>query len=404
MSNNNNNNNNNNNFILLIKNNNREWTMKTFYYSLIILCIIEISVELFCLRKVFLKTIYGIIIFAFVLINSIIYLIFSIYYFIYFKIYSNTQNEINAKITINQVYLYKKITNCLMIIGFCITLIYFIFIFIFICLNEYILPNCEELENKNNFDKILNIKSCQYNKCYNIKVNNDLGNKDEDIYNYNYNYLCNFRLSNYLINNNDNNNKIECVNLPKIKKNNVFDSYDSLSVFYNEKNTTKSNIIYYFLISCDYDFNKYLYICNSINELNKNYFNLSDFSLIDNYNEPFNILKEEKNENNTKDRECITVSSFLLFIIINMITFFTLPIKVDIWYNENKRFEIIKKEIHPNRLRVNYNVENNNNYNYNNNYDNLSISTDNSSEKSADSSISENSQGDNNIFDVVVQN
>jgi hypothetical protein len=87
-----------------------------------------------------------------------------------------------------------------------------------------------------------------------------------------------------------------------------------------------------------------------------------------------------------------------------MITFFTLPIKVDIWYNENKRFEIIKKEIHPNRLRVNYNVENNNNYNYNNNYDNLSISTDNSSEKSADSSISENSQGDNNIFDVVVQN
>ena len=24
-----------------------------------------------------------------------------------------------------------------------------------------------------------------------------------------------------------------------------------------------------------------------------------------------------------------------------MITFFTLPIKVDIWYNENKRFEII---------------------------------------------------------------
>ena len=77
---------------------------------------------------------------------------------------------------------------------------------------------------------------------------------------------------------------------------------------------------------------------------------------------------------------------------------FTLPIKVDIWYNENKRFEIIKKRIHPNRLRVNATGEDIN-------YEIISNSnsTDNSSENSSESNISENSQ-DINSSEVAIQN
>ena len=397
MSNNNynhNDNNNNNNFIFVIKDNNRDWSMKTDYYSLIILSIIEITVELFFLRAILLKTLYGTIIFFLVVVHSIIYLIFSIYYFIKLKIYTNTQQDIVAKININQMNMYKKVTKFLIIIGFVVTAIYYLFILFLICLNDYIFPTCDTLEYQNNFDNILKLKSCQYNKCYNLKI--DYNNKDIKVKdNYKYNYLCNLRLSNYFINNND--NKIECVNLPKEKKNNIYISSKSFNAFYNEKNYNITNIIYYFLISCDYDYNKYLYICNSINKLNKSNFNISNFSIIDNYNEYNNILNNAKETENDKNSDCVTLSFFIIFIFFNLITFFTLPMKVDIWYNENKRFEIIKKKIHPNRLRVNVIGDNNN-------YDNVSISTDNSSEKSTDSNISENSQGDNNIFGVVIQN
>ena len=390
-------NNNNNNFILLIKDNNRECSMKTYYYSLIILSIIEITIELTILRYMLLKIKYGKIIFGLIVSHSIIYLIFSIYFFIKFKINKNTQKEIVAKTNINQINKYKKITKFLIILGLCATTIYYIYILALICLNDYISPTCDQLDNKNHFDNILKLKTCQYNKCFNLKsVYNNKDSKDRD--QYKFNYLCNLRLSNYLINNNDN-NKIECVNLPKEKNNNIYTPYNFLNVFYNEKKYNIPNIIYYFLISCDYDFNKYLYICDSLNELNISNYNVSNFSIIDNYNEYNNILNNStKKVNNDKNRDCVTLSFFITFVFFNLITFFTLPIKVDIWYNENNRFEIIKKKIHPNRLRVNLNNENNN-------YDNVSVSTDNSSEKSSDSNISENSQGDNNnIFGVVIQN
>ena len=256
MSNNHNaNNNNNNNFILLVKDNNRDCPLKTDYYSLIIFSIIEIIIELFFLRTILLKTIYGKIIFFLIFIHSIIYLIFSIYYFIKLKIYTNTQKDIVAKFNINQMNMYKKVTKFLIIIGFGVTTIYYLYILILICLNDYIFPNCDALEYKKNFDNILKLKDCQYNKCYNLKI--DYNNKDiKDKDNYKYNYLCNLRLSQYLINNID--NKIECVNLPKEKNNNIYISSKSFNAFYNEKIYDIPNIIYYFLISCDYDYKKYL--------------------------------------------------------------------------------------------------------------------------------------------------
>ena len=158
--------------------------------------------------------------------------------------------------------------------------------------------------------------------------------------------------------------------------------------------------IFNFLISCDYEFNKYLYICNSVKKINENEVNIGDIEIIDNYIDDNNIidnLNESKKEKIYKKGECISLLTFILSIILNLVIFFTLPIKVDIWYNESKRFEIIKKMIHPNILRANKN-------NRNNNLDNVSIRTDNSSDKISDSSISENNQENNNIFEAVIQN
>ena len=395
MSNNNiaNDNHNDNNCIFVIKDINKECSMKTYYFLLIFLSIIEIIIELLILNNIIFKKVYFKIAIIFLFILSIIYFIFSIYFIIIFKICSKKQRDIVSKMNIKQMNSYKKITKFLMIFGFYITLFYFIFIFIIICFNEQIFPNCDQLDNKNNFNNILNLKSCQYNKCYNI-TEYYKNKKKED---YNYNYLCNFKLNDYLF---DNINKIECINLVKEKININSISSKSFNAFYNEKNNNISKIIYYFLISCDYDYNKYSYICNSKNEINQDY-SISDFSIIYNINEydnEVNNIEETQNEINYKNGECVSIFSFLFFIFFHLVIFFTLPIKVDIWFNENKRFEIIKKRIHPNRLRVNATGEDIN-------YEIISNSnsTDNSSENSSESNISENSQ-DINSSEVAIQN
>ena len=393
----NNNENNNESFILIIKNTNKEFTMKTYYSSLIVLSILEIAIIAYFYQSLLSKKIYSKIIFILVMVHSIIYLIFAIYYTIKFKICRYSQKEIVSKMNQTILNSYKKITKILLLFGAFVSTVYIFFVFIYICTTDSLIPSCDELVNKKNFEKILNLKSCEYNKCYNIKNNYNNKGKENDVYKYN--YLCNTKLSNYLINSNDE-NKIKCENLPKEKKNNIFISSKSLNAFYKDKNITKSKSIYYFSISCDYDYNKLLYICNSINELNQINYNISDFTIINDYNEyndVMNDIKETRNDINYKKGECITLYNFLLFILLNLLLFFILPIKVDIWYNENKRFEIIKKKIHPNRLRVNNEQINNINY------DNLSISTDNSSDKSSDSSISDNSQTDSNVF-AIIQN
>ena len=161
------------------------------------------------------------------------------------------------------------------------------------------------------------------------------------------------------------------------------------------------------MISCDYDLNKELYICNTLNELKENEISITNIEIINDYNKmnSFDQDSKEKKEDdaNHKDKngECMTLINFLLSIICNLFIFFTLPIKVDIWFNEYRRFEIVKKQIHPNRLRVRID-EQNNNYN---NLDVVSVSTeDNSSDKSSDSSISDNGQGGNNVLESVIQN
>ena len=198
--------------------------------------------------------------------------------------------------------------------------------------------------------------------------------------------------------------QVECVSLPKIRKNNINSSLTSLNIFYRERNSTVSKNIYSFLLSCDYDFNKYLYICNSNNELN----NIKNFSIINNYNEIDANYTNSENSENIKVEECITLFNFLLYIFLNLIILFTMPIKIDICYNESKRFEIIKRQIHPNRLRVN-NLNDNNDYINNSldaNENNISISTENSSENSSQSNnLSRNEPiENNNIFGVVIQN
>ena len=382
-----------NNYILVVKDTNKECSMKAYYLLLIILSIFEIFIELLFLKEILSILFIGNLIFILILLLSILYLFFSLYYLFKFKIYSRTRKEIVSKINEKQIKTYRKTTNILMIIGFIITVIYFCFLFIHICFNKDIYPNCDDLENKKNFESILSLKSCQNNKCFNIKSN--ILKKEND--NSKYYYLCNFRLNEIIVYNNE--NKIECKYLPKEKKNSIFISSRNFHSFFKDNNSTITKSILYFLISCDYDFNKYLFLCNSINELNENENSITEFHLINDYNkEPnFNNLEESKNEEIYKKGKCMTIRIFLLSIILNLMFFFTLPIKVDIWYNENKRFEIIKKDIHPHRLRVNNNLQNNN-------LDIISVSTDNCSDKSSDSNISDNSQGENNTIEAIIQN
>lgn len=388
------NNNNENSFTLIIKDSNKEWSMKTYYSLLIILSIIELCLEIFVLREMLFIQNFGKFIFVLIIFLSTTYLFFSLYYLIKFKICLRTRKEIVNKINEKQIKSYRKASNILMIIGLIITIIYFCFIFFHICFNKDIYPSCEDLENKKNFENILSLKSCENNKCFNIKSN--FINKDnENENNYKYNYLCNFRLNEYLVYNNE--NKMECKTLPKEKRNSIYISSHNFHTFFKDNNSTITKTILYFLISCDYDFNKYLFLCNSNYELNDNENSITEFNLITDYNENpnSNNIKESKSEENYKKGKCITLNSFLLSIFINLIIFFTFPIKVDIWYNENKRFEIIKKDIHPNRLRMNNNLQNNN-------LDIISISTENSSDKNSDLSISDNSQGENNIIEAII--
>jgi hypothetical protein len=283
----------------------------------------------------------------------------------------------------------------LLIIGFFISLIYISFILACICNNDLLLPSCDNLENKQHFEDILKLKSCEHNKCYNIKAKY----YKKENYEYKNNYLCNTKLSDFIINNNDE-NSIKCVNIPKEKINNVFISSKSMNIFLNGKNMNNAKIINYFLISCDYDFYKPLYFCNSKNELNPIQYKLTDFYVINDYEEFSDIIdkrKETKYEIIYKNGECMTLFSFLSFIFLNLFIFFLLPIKVDIWYNEKNRFEIIKRKIYQNHLRVSNDQQN---YIY---HDDASTSTDNSSEKSSESNISDNSDVNNNIF-AVIQN
>ena len=380
---------NNNNFVLIIRDSNKECPMKRNYLILIFLSIIEILAEFFFFKIIFPKEIYIKIIFLLLFILSVIYLIFSIFYTKKFKLFSKKPIEINNIINQRKIKSYKKITKFLMIIGILIGITYFSFIFIYFCFWNGFFPTCDDIEYKKRFQNILNLKACESNICYNMK-NNYINQENF----YKNNYLCNFRISKYL------DNKIECLYLPKQKKNDINSTSNSLNIFYNERNTTISKNIYTFLASCDYDFNKYLYICNSLNELNSNK-NLN-YSIINDYNEnnnSINSLKKNDNEiNYNNNEECITVTIFFLYMILNLSIFFTLPIKVDIWYNEYRRYEIIKKEIHPNRLRL---ISNNNN---NIDRSNLSDSTDNSSENNSHSNVNINSQIDsnNNIFEVVI--
>ena len=390
-----NNNINANNFIFVIKNTNIDCSMKTYYSLLIFLSLTELSIEVLFFKKIFLKISFGKIVFILILFLSFMDSIFSLFYIIKLKIYCKNMKEIVNTITKKQIKVYKIITKILMIYSFIITIIYFCFIFYNIFFNDEIFISCEDLENKNNFLDILNLKSCQNNKCFNIE-NNYINNINNDIYNYN--YLCNFELNDYLFNNK--NNQMKCKALEKDKKKDLYISSKSFYSLFKDKNDKISKTIFNFLISCDYEFNKYLYICNSINKININEVNIGEIEIIYNYIDDNNIidnLNESKKEKFYKKGECITLLTFTLSIILNLVFFFTLPIKVDIWYNENKRFEIIKKMIHPNRLRINQN-------NQNKNFEDISVSTDKSSEKISDSSISENSQGNNNIFEAVIQN
>ena len=383
-----------NNFIFVIKNTNNDCSMKTYYSLLIVLSLIELSIEISFFKNIFLKTLNGRIVFILILLLSSIDLIVSLYYLLKFKICSKNIKEIINIISHKQIRIHKKIAKILMIYGFIITIIYFCFIFYNIFFNDEIFLSCEDLENKNTFLDILNLKSCQNNKCFNVE--NNYLNQNTDTYNYN--YLCNFELNNYLFNNENNN--IECKPLEKEKKKDLYTSSKSFYSIFKDKNDKVSKTLFNFLISCDYEFNKYLYICNSINKINDNEVNIGDIEIIDNYIDDNNIidnLNESKKEKIYKKGECISLLTFILSIILNLVIFFTLPIKVDIWYNESKRFEIIKKMIHPNILRANKN-------NRNNNLDNVSIRTDNSSDKISDSSISENNQENNNIFEAVIQN
>jgi hypothetical protein len=340
------------------------------------------------------------IIYIIILNLSLIYLLFSIFYLIKFRKYYKDRKEINNIISQNQVKIYQKVTKSLMILGILIGVLFFFSLFIYIFVNDKFMPSCDEIESKKRFDDLLKLKICKDNKCYNTK-SNYINNNDKI---YNYNYLCNFRISQYLNKDYDGDTQVECVSLPKIRKNNINSSLTSLNIFYRERNSTVSKNIYSFLLSCDYDFNKYLYICNSNNELN----NIKNFSIINNYNEIDANYTNSENSENIKVEECITLFNFLLYIFLNLIILFTMPIKIDICYNESKRFEIIKRQIHPNRLRVN-NLNDNNDYINNSldaNENNISISTENSSENSSQSNnLSRNEPiENNNIFGVVIQN
>ena len=389
-----NNENENNDFILVIKEINKEFSMKTNYILLIILSIIEVLSEFFLLVNVFYKTIIGKIIFILIFFQSNIYLSFSIYYLFKIKICAKNRKEIMASFNENNLKSYRKITKILIILGLFVTIIYFVYIllFFFICFNDKILPNCDDW-NKNKFRNIIDLKYCQDYKCLDISKYNTQTNNLK-----NYNYLCNFRLTEYL----NTENNINCFLLEKEKINDIYISSKSLNIFFKGKNSITSRIIYYFLISCDFDFKKYLYFCNSENELNKNNYNEAlNFSIISKFNEYINTIneiEETKTEINYKNAECVTLFTFLIFMLLNIIIFFTFPIKIDIWYNENTRYEIIKKKIHSFRLRVNNNLENNNNDD-NIYYDDNSTSTENSSDKSSELSVN-----DNNDFEVQIQN
>jgi len=390
--------NNDNNFILIIKDTNKECPLKTNYITLILLSIIDIFSGMYFLIISFLKEKFDKVIYIIILNLSLIYLLFSILYLIKFRKYYKDRKEINNIIYKKKVRIYKKVTKFFMILGMLIGVLFFFSIFIYIFINDKFMPSCDEVESKKRLEDFLKLKICKENKCYNTK--NNYINNDDKINNYN--YLCNFRISNYF--NNDDNTQVECVSLPKIKKNNINSSLTSLNIFYKERNSTVSKNIYSFLLSCDYDFNKYLYICNSNKELN----NIKNFSIINNYNEIDTSYSNSENSENIKVEECITLINFLLYIFLNLIILFTIPIKIDIWYNEYKRFEIIKMQIHPNRLRVN-NLNDNNDYINNSldsNENNISISTENSSENSSQSNnLSRNeSIENNNIFGVVIQN
>jgi hypothetical protein len=246
----------------------------------------------------------------------------------------------------------------------------------------------------------MSLKTCQNNKCYNIKSNY----KNTK---YNNNYICNINLYNTFTQKEDK-NKIDCTNIPKEQTKSLYMSSKAFNNFFKEKNSIILKELFNFMISCDYDLNKELYICNTLNELKENENSISYIQIINDYNKlnSFDHDSKEKKEDdeNLKDKngECMTMINFLLSIICNLIIFFTLPIKVDIWFNEYRRFEIVKKQIHPNRLRVRNDEQNNNNYN---NLDALSVSTeDNTSDKSSDSSISDNGQGGNNVLESVIQN
>ena len=390
-----------NNFVLAVKDTNKECSMKTYYCLLIVLSIIEFFIELFFLSHTLPKFKKGLIIFILILFLSIIYLLFSIYYLFKLKICFRTRKEILSKTNLNQIKFYTKTSKILMIIGSFVTTTYFLFIFYNICFNDKILPNCEsDLFRIKNLDNILSLKSCQRNKCYNIKSNY----KNEK---YNNNYLCNINIGDYLVYNEDK-NKIDCVNLPKDMKLSMYSSFNSFARFFKEQNNTISKLLFYFMMSCDYDMKKELYICNTLNKLNDDENSVTNIEIINDYKELDDDLKEKINDGNigNKNENCISLVDFILSIILNLIIFFTLPIKVDIWFNESRRFEIIKKQIHPHRLRVNNIEQNDNNNNYNN-LDVFSVSTDdNSSNKSSssDSSMSDNGPGGNNILEAIIQN
>ena len=389
-----------NNCIFVVKDTNKECSIKMDYSLLIVLTIIELCIEIFFFRYILLKFPNGEIILILIVFLSILYLIFSIYFMLKLKICCRTRKEILSKININKMKSYKKVTKILMFIGLFISIIYFLYTFFNIFFNDKIFPNCETLFSKQNLDHIMSLKTCQNNKCYNIKSNY----KNTK---YNNNYICNINLYNTFSQKEDK-NKIDCTNIPKEQTKSLYMSSKAFHNFFKEKNSIILKELFYFMISCDYDLNKELYICNTLNELKENENSISYIEIINDYNKvnSFDHDSKEKKEDdaNHKDKngECMTIINFLLSIICNLIIFFTLPIKVDIWFNEYRRFEIVKKQIHPNRLRVRSNEQNNNNYN---NLDALSVSTeDNTSDKSSDSSISDNGQGGNNVLESVIQN
>ena len=387
-----------NNFILALKDTNKECSMKVNYSLLMILSITELCIEIFFFPKTLQKLAKGLIILILISFLSILHLLFSIYYSFKFKIFSRTRKEIISKTNLSQIKSYKKVTKSLMSISIFISILYYLYIFYNICFNDKIVPSCEALLSMKTFDKILSLKKCQNNKCYNIKSN-------FENFKYRNNYLCNINLGDYSPNKEEN-NKIECANIPKKLKKGLFLSSKAFSKFFREKNNIISQLLYNFMISCDYDFKKELYVCNVPDELKENENGITNIEIINDYNKVSSIDddfkgKKEDYINNYQDNNggCITMISFVLSIILNLIIFFTLPIKVDIWFNESRRFEIIKKQIHPNRLRVRVDGQNDNN-----NLDVFSESTDdNSSDKSSDSSISDNGQRENNILESIIQ-